>query len=165
MEDLLAAFGLLLLGWLFLAVELFVVPGFGFFGIAGIVLVAIGCVVTWTQRGAVAGVVVIGLSTVMAVGAIVWLVRSRTGRRMVLQNAVTGEATDREGMQRLVGREGVASSVLRPSGTALIDGERYQVVSDGEFVTAGTKLRVVRMGTNCLIVEPLADDAGDAPEA
>ena len=44
----------------------------------------------------------------------------------------------------LGGATGVALSDLRPSGIARIDGERVDVVSDGEYIAAGQPIEVVR---------------------
>jgi membrane-bound serine protease (ClpP class) len=44
----------------------------------------------------------------------------------------------------LVGTAGVATTDLRPSGTATFDGERMDVVTEGEFVKAGTAVTIVR---------------------
>lgn len=43
----------------------------------------------------------------------------------------------------LVGKTGVAQTVLRPSGRALIDGELVDVITEGEFYEPGTAIRVV----------------------
>jgi membrane-bound serine protease (ClpP class) len=44
----------------------------------------------------------------------------------------------------LVGQDGVATTDLRPSGTATFGEERVDVVADGEYIPAGTRIRVVR---------------------
>ena len=43
----------------------------------------------------------------------------------------------------LLGKSGVAKTALRPSGSALIEGERVDVVTEGNLIEAGTPLRVV----------------------
>ena len=43
----------------------------------------------------------------------------------------------------LVGREGVAITTLRPAGTAKIDGNRVDVVSDSEYIEKGQKIKVI----------------------
>lgn len=45
----------------------------------------------------------------------------------------------------LVGREGVAISYLRPTGIANIDGQRLDVVADGAFIEAGSRIKIVRV--------------------
>ena len=56
----------------------------------------------------------------------------------------------------LVGREGQAITDLRPSGTALIGDERIDVVSESEWITEGTPVRVVSAEGYRHVVRPVA---------
>ena len=65
------------------------------------------------------------------------------GERMEAQGAANVGATlDPADVPSLQGTFGVALSDLRPSGVALIAGERMDVVSNGEYITAGDTLEV-----------------------
>lgn len=55
----------------------------------------------------------------------------------------------------LVGREGTATSALRPSGSALIDGQPLSVVSTGEMIQNGARVRVVEITGNRIVVEEI----------
>ncbi len=55
----------------------------------------------------------------------------------------------------LLHREGVAITALHPSGTADIDGLRVSVVSDGQPIPEGARLRVVLVAGNRIVVEAL----------
>ena len=48
-------------------------------------------------------------------------------------------------LSHLNGRDGVALSQLRPAGVAIIDGERYEVQTQGEFIPPQTPIRVDRV--------------------
>jgi membrane-bound serine protease (ClpP class) len=54
----------------------------------------------------------------------------------------------------LMGQEGVALTYLRPSGTAQFGERRVDVVTDGKFVEAGTKVRVLKVNGFVVLVEP-----------
>ena len=54
----------------------------------------------------------------------------------------------------LVGKEGVALTALRPSGTCEIDGERIDVVSEREFITPGSRIKVVKAEGTRVVVRP-----------
>jgi membrane-bound serine protease (ClpP class) len=54
----------------------------------------------------------------------------------------------------LMGQEGVALTYLRPSGTAQFGERRIDVVTDGKFVEAGTKVRVIKVSGFVVTVEP-----------
>ena len=54
----------------------------------------------------------------------------------------------------LRGHAGTAASYLRPAGIATIDGRRVDVLTEGEFIAAGTPIRVVRVEGARVFVEP-----------
>jgi membrane-bound serine protease (ClpP class) len=47
--------------------------------------------------------------------------------------------------------------ILRPAGVIDIDGAHLDVVSEGQFITAGNKVKVVSVSGNRIVVRPLAD--------
>jgi membrane-bound serine protease (ClpP class) len=53
----------------------------------------------------------------------------------------------------LLGKEGEAVSQLRPSGTAMIEGRRYVVVTRGELLQKGTQLKVTDVAGNRIVVK------------
>lgn len=52
----------------------------------------------------------------------------------------------------LVGREGVVESPLRPSGIARIEGRRVDVVTRGELIDPGARVRVLEVTGNRIVV-------------
>ncbi len=50
-----------------------------------------------------------------------------------------------EGMQALVGLEGETLSALRPSGNVMIGDRRLDVMTEGEFIGKGERVRVIRV--------------------
>ncbi len=168
MENFLFSAGLVVIGLLLLAVEFFVIPGFGFAGVVGTALVFGGTFVAWTQLGPTIGVLMLGASVTVAM-IFIWLViRSPAARRMVLSDHVSGDSVDHDGLKGFVGRRGVAETDLRPSGTATFDDDRHHVMTDGEYIVRGTPVEVVRVSTNTLVVvrvehevdEPDSDKTG-----
>lgn len=64
---------------------------------------------------------------------------------VVLKESIVAVSTDRQDARSLIGREGVCLSALRPSGNADFDGQRVDVVSEGEFLQKGTRVIVERV--------------------
>ena len=56
-------------------------------------------------------------------------------------------------------KTGKTITALRPSGAALIDGQRLDVVADGEYMEAGAQVRVVRIAGNQMIVNRLDSES------
>jgi membrane-bound serine protease (ClpP class) len=158
-ELLLVGAGVLLLG-----VELFITPGFGFTGILGLVallgglgLSLVGAGATWevvvTAVGQVAVSVLLALAASLALLRV--LPRLPFGRRLVLETELTaseGFASAPEADRAWLGKRGIAASTLRPAGIADLEGERVDVVSDGEFIDVGEPIVVARVEGNRIVV-------------
>lgn len=59
----------------------------------------------------------------------------------------------------LLGHEGRVDSLLRPAGTATIDGRRVDVVTRGEAIEAGTRVRVIEVEGNRVVVAAVETEA------
>ena len=142
-----------------LVVEVFVTPGFGVFGIAGIVLALVALLIALVPNAGLdfpsdgeiaratttlaAALVLLGL---LAVSLGRMLPRSERLNRLVLAPELSASAgyTSADTAGDLVGQTGTALTTLRPSGTADVAGRRVDVVSEGPMVPAGATVEVVR---------------------
>ncbi len=157
---------LLGIGLIALGVEVFLLPGFGVAGILGIILVVgamllslIGAGPTATdfiQAGAVLA------AALLVTGAVIfgWLRHlpnsQRWGGLFLRDSTRAGEGFISAPLRaELVGRTGVAFTDLRPSGVATFDLERLDVVTEGEFVKAGSSVTVVRSDGYRHVVRPV----------
>lgn len=155
---------LLAAGLTLLAIELFVIPGFGIAGILGIVTIIAALVLSLIGAGATQSfvLIVIGrivLALLVAIGLAVAILRVLPrlpwGRQLVLETGLTpGEGYGAPGNEekRWIGRTGRAASTLQLAGTAEFDGERVDVVSDGELIEPGTAIEVVRLDGGRIVV-------------
>ncbi len=149
----LALFGLGVLALLF---ELHVLPGHGISGLVGALLILTSIVLAF---GAFyVGVVSTALSLIASVVIFFlilrWLPESAFLRRLAFAGAqsVTEGYIATKPLTGLMGAEGVAQTYLRPAGVAIINGNRYQVQTDGDFIPAQTRLRVKRVEGGKVIV-------------
>lgn len=147
-----------LLGVGFLILEAFM-PGFGAPGLVGIVLEVITLVLTWNAHGPMAtlGLLLIILAALaIAVStSLRSLSKGKLGKsKIVLSETESNEAGYRaaEDMQALVGHEGTTSTVLRPTGIADFDGVRLNVSSEGDFIQAGVKVRIISVEGHKILV-------------
>lgn len=153
-------------GIILVLVEIFVIPGFGVAGVLGIAAVAgsillalVGAHPTAADLSTAA--LVLTSSLLMVVFSLWALLRhlphDRRARNLIHQGGLASSAGYRASAARadLHGAEGVAVTDLRPAGTADFDGERLDVVSHGDFVTAGTAVRIVRSEGYRHVVEPV----------
>lgn len=169
----LLAIMLFVLGLVFLGIEVFVVPGLGFSGVAGVVLMFLGLLLVtlqhwpsnqeeWTDFGATFGSLAIGLAFAI-VGAIVltWSLPSiPILNKMILKPP--GEEIEtsmpaslfNSGFVDLLGAMGVAVTPLRPSGKAQFGGQFLDVIAEGDYVSPGGRVQVVEIeGTRIVVKE------------
>ena len=152
-----------LIGTGLLVVETFI-PGFGLPGISGIVLQVIAVTLTWMNRGPMAalGMTLIVLS-VDAIAVSLALRSATKGKlsksKIILHDTESNEAGYRsnEDMEVFLGKEGVTTTVLRPTGMAEFDGVRLNVVSEGEFVQMGVKVRIVSVEGSKVLVRTVGE--------
>ncbi len=139
----------LLLGILALVLEVFIM-GFGIAGVAGIILIAWGIVLLSVDVVITFKSLVIGLM----VSIIVFILGLKVISRLNLWQRLTlgkrqlndeGYRASREELADYTGQEGITLTPLRPSGAADVGGERLDVVSEGGFIPAGAKIKVVRV--------------------
>ncbi|HEX7050107.1 MAG TPA: NfeD family protein [Longimicrobiales bacterium] len=145
------------IGLVLLGIEIFVVPGFGLFGISGIIALLagiyfslIGQLATGMDYSHAAGVLSATILIVLVSGWVLARMLPRS-RRLIRSGIMLGEATSREmgylaaGVRaELVGATGVAVTDLRPAGTGQFGDERLDVVAEGAWIAAGTPIRILR---------------------
>ena len=158
------------LGLILLAVEAFVIPGFGIAGMLGLMAVIGGLGLSLVGEGATWAVIMtsigqVALSIVVAIVVALVLLRFLPrlpfGRRLILDTgllAATGYVSGPESDRRWLGKRGTAVSPLRPAGIAHVDGERLDVVSDGDFIDPGEAIEIIRVDGNRIVVRSIPNE-------
>ncbi|MGI9473015.1 MAG: NfeD family protein, partial [Rubripirellula sp.] len=160
------------LGLICIAIEIFIVPGFGVFGIGGLALTVLGIVLmsqtfvvprnTYQIQVLTRGIwVALGGAGGMVGGFL--MIRAMLPHVPLLRGLVM-EAPDEEQISEseklgdfshLLGETGTASTPLRPSGKARFGDQIVQVVSDGTAIPAGEPVRVTDVLATKVVVEPV----------
>ena len=133
-------------GMLLLGIEL-MVPGFGIFGVSGILCISASIffvlggdaqAVKWMAFS-------VGLSLLLFLLLLRYLPKSNLWGRFVLKNVEGRQEGFRSGRdhRESIGRIGVVVTKLRPAGVIAIDEVKYDVVSEAEFIEQGTPVQVV----------------------
>jgi membrane-bound serine protease (ClpP class) len=151
---------LALVGILGILWELHVVPGHGIPGILGgvclllAVLFAFGLPFFFIAMETIATAIVL---TVIVFSLFVRAVPQNAWAHRLALAAVQGpDYVTSSDYRDLRGRIGVAASFLRPAGIAEIDGRRVDVLTQGEFISQGTPVRVARVEGSRVFVEAIA---------
>ena len=154
--ELLIPIALILVGLALVAVEVTLVPGFNVVGVFGVVGAAVGVVYAFVEFGPAGGLGTLA-ATVLAAGGMVYLLwDSGAWDRFILSDSLRRdadlEAVEQESRSRMLGKTGTALTPLRPGGVAEVEGARVEVETEGAFVAAGSRVRVVAMDRRRYIV-------------
>jgi membrane-bound serine protease (ClpP class) len=167
------------LGVLCIVVEIFLLPGFGVFGLSGILLVLLSLIMAtqdfvlpnnpaqWRQLqtnsivvlGSIAVVSILFIGQLLLLDSLPGLKRFQLGTPSTDLNATATESILSKSPVDLilpqVGEQGVAESVLRPSGKVLFDQRLVDVITEGDFLDPGTSVEVIRREGNRIVVRKL----------
>ena len=154
---------LLGLGLIAMGIEVFVIPGFGVAGVLGIGLIGASVVLAMvgslpTGADFLQAGVILGASVLLTLAVVFgWLRHLPSSTRFsgLFLKASTDAAEgfiSAPNRAELIGAEGKALTDLRPSGAATINHERLDVVTEGEFIKAGSAIMVLRSEGYRLVV-------------
>jgi membrane-bound serine protease (ClpP class) len=158
-------------GIAFIAMELFVLPGFGVAGALGIIMIVGSLTLSlvhndvfdfsftgWDKVGTalarVMGTILIGLGAMFAIGGS--FLRSKAFLRLTLQDeqrSELGYTVKSAGIDIHIGTEGKTVTDLKTSGKVeMTDGEIYDAISEGGWIDKGSIIKVLRIEGNTLVV-------------
>ncbi|MBQ7490201.1 MAG: nodulation protein NfeD [Bacteroidales bacterium] len=164
---------LFVVGLVLLALEIFVIPGFGVAGVSGIILIVgslvlsmifnIGFDFGYAPSGAVGrsilwvmSALIIGFFFSLWLGKKILTAETRFGTLAFTKTLDKEAGYVSQDMQiaDMVGKTGTAATILRPSGKVTIDGEIYDAVAAFGIIEKGTEIKAVRFENAQLVVIP-----------
>lgn len=151
----------LLVGLVLLFLEIFIFPGYFIFGLAGVLLILTSLFLAGISsklpldfsfpdiQAHVSGVAIALLTSMFGLILLyMWMMKNPKASPMVLgdeQIKSQGYNSQADNLGNLVGQEGLVRTALRPSGKAAFSAGLIDVVSEGEFIEAGAKVKVVEI--------------------
>ncbi len=159
MPDWLLVLTLILLGYVLLAIEILIIPGFGVIGVSGAVSLILACYFAYTRLNLFLGIITSVGSLIIII--LLWRLfpRTQAWKKLRLDNQETREAgfhPFKGNLSELTDKEGTALSSLRPIGVCLINGKRVDAISEGSaFIEKDKRVRVLRAEGNRVVVKPI----------
>ncbi len=163
-----------IIGLALVVLEIFVIPGFGLAGVLGIVFLFSSLLLSMIQNNVFDFDTVKGdhLNTAFQtvgigfIGSIVLLfltasllLKSKAFSKFTVQEIIDTKAnTSVETRFSLLQKEGVAYTVLRPSGKVKIDGTIYDATSRGDYINQNEKIIVIEDDKSSLKVKKYGDN-------
>ncbi len=146
---------LILVGVALLVTELFLIPGFGLPGIAGLISIGGGVFCAYYYSGTLAGHITLAASVVLCAVAIYVFLRSKTLDKMALQENIDSKVDLIEGTNIKAGDRGVTISRLAPMGKVRLGDSDIEAKSYEGFIDQKTEVEVVAIEGNTIIVKPV----------
>ncbi len=153
---------LIALGILLVFIEILILPGFGAAGVPGIIIFCVGVGMIWTNAGVKTALIFTSIALIFVIPIAIILLslirETSIGKTFILDAAESSDkgyhAAPRE-LTALVGKSGKTITPLRPAGVALINGQRVDIVTQGEFVEPETEIEVIQVEGSRVVVRSL----------
>ena len=153
---------LIALGILLVFIEILILPGFGAAGIPGIIIFCVGIGMIWSKSGVKTALIFTSIALIFVIPIAIILLslirETSIGKTFILDAAERSDqgyhAAPRE-LTSLVGKSGKTITPLRPAGVALINGQRVDIVTQGEFVEPETEIEVIQVEGSRVVARSL----------
>ena len=151
----------LMAGFIFVGIEM-VVPGFSVPGISGIVCLIAGVflLADTVMEGFFITVIVLALLGILMAVMLYLLSKGKFRSPIILeeeQKSTEGYLSSSD-LKYLLGKKGVAMTDLRPTGVGQIDGINFDVISEGNYISAGEPVEIIKVEGSKLIVRVSKED-------
>jgi membrane-bound ClpP family serine protease len=146
---------LILVGLVLLIVEIVFIPGTTVVGVLGLIFSVMGIVFSYSYYGSGVGFYVLLGTGLVSAAALYFSFRKGAWNKFSNQAAIDSKVN--EGMTDHLnpGEEGISVSALRPMGSAEFSGKIFEVKTNGEYVSNGTKIKIIKVQSNNILVEPI----------
>lgn len=149
--------GILLLaaGFVFVGIEL-LLPGFSIPGTLGVISLVAGVLLLadTVMEGLMITVIVLALLGILMAVILLLFSKGRIKSPIVLQEEQkkTQGYLSSSDLNYLLGKQGVVKTDLRPTGVVQIDGVNFDVLSEGNYISAGEHVTIIKVEGSKLIV-------------
>lgn len=146
---------LIFLGVILLLAELFM-PGFGVFGVFGILAFCIGSLILAYNYGTIALIIALIVLVIIILIFFYFFRKKRIFNKVVLKDCLNSKSFDDEYLKGLIGKVGITVTTLRPNGKVDFGGKIEEVFSEGNFISNGVKVKVIDIQGKNVIVKQIS---------
>lgn len=155
MFELITVIALIVLGMVFIIVEILFVPGTTFVGILGLLAAGLGVYLSFIYFGQVIGFWILAGTGLLFVAGIYMSFKQRTWDRFSLKDTMQGKFNEGLTGTLQIAQRGLTISNLRPYGKAEFEEKEYEVRSFGDYIDSGTSIEIVKISGNTIFVQPI----------
>ena len=143
------------IGILVIIAEIFI-PSLGVLTLIALAVLAYSIYIVFTSISTTAGVIFTGLDIILVPFIIVLGIKILAKSPLSLKRELSkqnGVVSQKEKLETYINMPGESVTDLRPAGMAQINSQRVDVVTDGEYIDAGTPVVVTGVEGNRIIVD------------
>ena len=133
---------MIIFGLVLMFAEIMLIPGIGIAGILGIISMGGSCYYAFREFDNTAGFIVLGVNVVLWTILLIWVLRSKTWKKMALETNITSKVNIPE-VAVAVGDKGVAATRLTPMGNVRFANHSLEVTAIDGMISSGAEVEVV----------------------
>lgn len=146
---------LIALGLVLLLIEFAVIPGITIAGIGGFLMLGASIYIAFLEYGTGAGFITLTVILIAAPLMFYYFLKSKASKKMMLESKIEGKVETFNNEKIAVGDVGKSIGRLAPSGKVKVNGEVIEAHSTGSFIDHNTDIKILKILSNKIIVEPL----------
>ncbi len=143
---------IIFIGLLLVFLEIFLIPGTTLFGIIGGLALVIGVALMYSYYGSLWGHITTASVLVLLVVAVVAGFRVIQSNKLAMKAEITGKVNELEANSFNLGDQGNAVTDLRPGGKAIINGQKTDVYSQGDFIPRDSNVEIIKITNDKIFV-------------
>lgn len=144
---------LIVLGMLFLMLELVLLPGVSFGAILSLVCYGSAIYMGFADYDTTVGLVVLAVVLLISTLTTIFSLRAKTWRRFSLNQEIDSTSMEQPEQRLSVGQRGVCLSRLSPMGKVEIDGGVYEAKSMGDYIDQRESVEVIGFENFTVVVK------------
>jgi len=146
---------LILFGLILIIAEIIFIPGTTIVGILGFLFLIVGVGFSFQYFGSETGWITVSISAAVSGLLLYYSFKSNVWGRFSSKSKIDSRVNEGLLDKIQVGNEGVTLSTLRPFGNAEVNDQIIEVKTFGNYLESGTKIKVVQINLNQIIVEQI----------
>ena len=144
---------LIVFGISLLIIEVIFIPGTTFVGIGGIICLIFGVYFGFDYYGATIGFLILGMALITITSSFIYSLKSKPWEQFSLKETMTSTVNEDMGIKLIVGNIGLTTSDLKPVGKALFEDKEIEVCTQGDFLSTGKEIKVIKIDQNKIYVQ------------
>jgi membrane-bound ClpP family serine protease len=146
---------LVFFGLALIVAEIIFVPGTTLVGVFGFAFLILGVGLSFRYFGGEVGWVTVGVTSAASGAILYYSFSAKVWGKFSLKTSSEAKLNEGELDELKVGLEGQTISALRPIGKAELNNKTFEVKTLGEYLDSGTRIRIIKILSNQIFVEPI----------